>query len=781
VRPGHTEWIRSRAGGFLVAATLALCLGAVAAPSVLAAPPANDNFANAEELTGTADTATGTNVEATGETGEPENQAGVDPGKTVWYRWTAPDDLDVSVDTCGSGYDTVMAVFEGATLATLDHIVENDDSLNCPTQSELTFEAEQGTTYSIVVDGFWGGGNNYAEGAIDLELTTEPADPPPPGPAETFYVRIGGTGTDCTEAAPCATIAEALDAHRATSGPGDVIDVGQGVFPENVEANDELDGGLTIRGAVDGSGSLLTDITGAGGGANCAGACVVALGAEGAEVTLRDINVSNDDAGINVDPIVLEGGSDLVNVDAWTKPGSFTAAIVEVDDQEPGTVISDSFIDARNGFPTGIQGSVGVTVRDSQVYGNYQAVRQLSCGCTPDEGITIVRSHLDTSSNVHHVIQLNGDMTLDSSLITGGGSAIRADGGPGELWQINNTTIDAGEAGVSDPVSAVALAVFNYVASDAVSLEVNSSILVEPIFATGNGAGSIACAFSDIRVNDIGSSWTDDCQPGADDNTTSDPADLFRDAPAEDWNLKAGSPAIDAGEPGPVPAGFSQTDLIGDPRRQAGTTATCPDGVRDQGAFEAAGVICPRTLTVTTAGTGTGTVIAPGIDCGGPGHTDCSETFAPGTMMDVIATPATGSSFGGFSGGGCSTSPCIVTLDTDKSVQATFTKDPEPPPTIAKLTITGVALDRDAGTATLTVEATVSGTVAIAKTNKVKATDAIPIAAGGTAELEVAARGNAARKLQRRGRVTVNPRAVLYLDAGGQVGERRRVTLRHNR
>jgi hypothetical protein len=80
-----------------------------------------------------------------------------------------------------------------------------------------------------------------------------------------------------------------------------------------------------------------------------------------------------------------------------------------------------------------------------------------------------------------------------------------------------------------------------------------------------------------------------------------------------------------------------------------------------------------RTLTVSTSGTGTGTVTGPGIDCGGTGHTDCSETVADGTGVALTATPASSSTFAGFAGGGCgAASPCTVTMDADKSVAASF-------------------------------------------------------------------------------------------------------------
>src|SRR6185503_14652009 len=68
-------------------------------------------------------------------------------------------------------------------------------------------------------------------------------------------------------------------------------------------------------------------------------------------------------------------------------------------------------------------------------------------------------------------------------------------------------------------------------------------------------------------------------------------------------------------------------------------------------------------LTVTKAGNGAslGTVTsAPvGIACG----SDCSEAFAANTMVTLTPTVATGATFGGWTGGGCTgTSTCTVTI-----------------------------------------------------------------------------------------------------------------------
>jgi uncharacterized delta-60 repeat protein len=79
----------------------------------------------------------------------------------------------------------------------------------------------------------------------------------------------------------------------------------------------------------------------------------------------------------------------------------------------------------------------------------------------------------------------------------------------------------------------------------------------------------------------------------------------------------------------------------------------------------------PRTLTLVKAGSGAGTVSSSpaGVSCG----STCAHAFTYGTAVTLTATPAAGSSFAGWSGGGCSgTGTCKVTLVASKSVSAVF-------------------------------------------------------------------------------------------------------------
>ena len=73
-------------------------------------------------------------------------------------------------------------------------------------------------------------------------------------------------------------------------------------------------------------------------------------------------------------------------------------------------------------------------------------------------------------------------------------------------------------------------------------------------------------------------------------------------------------------------------------------------------------------LTVSKAGSGTGTVTGSGINCG----SDCSGSYNSGTSVTLTAAAATGSTFAGWSGACSGTGTCSVTMNAAKAVTATF-------------------------------------------------------------------------------------------------------------
>lgn len=103
-------------------------------------------------------------------------------------------------------------------------------------------------------------------------------------------------------------------------------------------------------------------------------------------------------------------------------------------------------------------------------------------------------------------------------------------------------------------------------------------------------------------------------------------------------------------------------------------------------------------LTVKKAGSGSGTVTSfpTGIDCGG----SCTQLYSRDGHVTLTPTPAAGSIFTGWDGGGCSgySPTCEVTMNVAQTVVATF--DLIQPPSLPDLV---VARNSTTATATVTV------------------------------------------------------------------------------
>lgn len=130
------------------------------------AAPANDNWANAETLTFTDNEYTSalvSNAEATTEAGEPSNSQS--SNKSCWWKYTPADDELLWIDTSqststGAGTDTQLAVWTGASLATLTLVGADSDSGGSST-SKLAVSAAAGTTYYIQVGAWNSASMNY--------------------------------------------------------------------------------------------------------------------------------------------------------------------------------------------------------------------------------------------------------------------------------------------------------------------------------------------------------------------------------------------------------------------------------------------------------------------------------------------------------------------------------------------------------------------------------------------------------------------------------------------
>ncbi|MEA2391458.1 MAG: large repetitive protein [Solirubrobacteraceae bacterium] len=102
-------------------------------------------------------------------------------------------------------------------------------------------------------------------------------------------------------------------------------------------------------------------------------------------------------------------------------------------------------------------------------------------------------------------------------------------------------------------------------------------------------------------------------------------------------------------------------------------TSTCEVTMSDVESVVATFDHGPRTLTVSPAGDGSGSVASDGLGeifCGAT----CSHDFTYGTVVTLTATPAAHSTFSGWSGACTGGGTCQVTTDDAKGVTATFAK-----------------------------------------------------------------------------------------------------------
>ena len=87
---------------------------------------------------------------------------------TVWFKLTVAVAGRVELNTCGSGFDTVLAVYTGRALDRLSEVTSNDDE--CRLSSRVTVDAVPGVTYRIAVAEYGG----HRSGGFRLRAATAP-------------------------------------------------------------------------------------------------------------------------------------------------------------------------------------------------------------------------------------------------------------------------------------------------------------------------------------------------------------------------------------------------------------------------------------------------------------------------------------------------------------------------------------------------------------------------------------------------------------------------------
>jgi hypothetical protein len=121
-------------------------------------PPANDNFAQAQALTGPVGLSPATSVRSTGEPGELNYHGGAGADNSVWFTWTpgASAPAVVRVLDVAGGLSPGVSVYTGDSLGALTTAGSGATS--------VSFPAVAGTQYRIAVDG-----NGSSTGTFNLE------------------------------------------------------------------------------------------------------------------------------------------------------------------------------------------------------------------------------------------------------------------------------------------------------------------------------------------------------------------------------------------------------------------------------------------------------------------------------------------------------------------------------------------------------------------------------------------------------------------------------------
>ena len=260
-----------------VLSTLAV-LAASSALTLAGAQTGSDSCTTPDALAGQGSFGFNNGVASTGLEGQSEincyafGSSGVD--NDVWFSWTADATGSATVSTCNSSFDTKIAAYPGGGCPTVgSSLACNDDT--CGLQSEITFNAVAGTTYTLQI-GTFSAATAGGAGNFDISI----AGPAQPGTAFCFCDsgnapcgNGGASGNGCANGAD-ANGANLAGSGTAVVGSDSLVLSGSGLVPNQP--------GLYFQGnnAVSGGTGVVF-----GDGIRCAGGGVIRLGVAVADAT----------------------------------------------------------------------------------------------------------------------------------------------------------------------------------------------------------------------------------------------------------------------------------------------------------------------------------------------------------------------------------------------------------------------------------------------------------------------------------------------------------------
>ncbi|MDB6056722.1 MAG: hypothetical protein JWO95_566 [Verrucomicrobiales bacterium] len=132
-------------------------------------PPANDLCSGAVAMT--AGTPYSVNTANATSTSDPTSSCGT-IGKGVWYTFSTSSSGAITISTCGSSFDTMLAIYTGScgALTQVSGGCNDDNGPGCvATTASLTFNATAGVTYRVLA-----GGKSGASGNLNIVATLPP-------------------------------------------------------------------------------------------------------------------------------------------------------------------------------------------------------------------------------------------------------------------------------------------------------------------------------------------------------------------------------------------------------------------------------------------------------------------------------------------------------------------------------------------------------------------------------------------------------------------------------
>jgi len=173
-------------------ATGAYVLTATGSP--ISQAPANDMADFPTNLgNGASFNQSGSILGSTAQSGEPA-LAGLPATRSVWFKYTAPANGRLVVDTVGSDFNSVLGVYSGTVgvFSSLKLLAANDDIATGNLQSSVSLPVTSGTTYIIMLDGRKSSSGSYIlNGKFSLPLPSCPA----PANASFTMTKVAGTTT----------------------------------------------------------------------------------------------------------------------------------------------------------------------------------------------------------------------------------------------------------------------------------------------------------------------------------------------------------------------------------------------------------------------------------------------------------------------------------------------------------------------------------------------------------------------------------------------------------